>query len=111
MFSSPITLKDGTIIYSEDTLKDYLSSLGFDDLDDLTYILFPEKEEFDAGGYISRDKVDDYEHLYSELDYEIRSVYNEIEELCDKFTATKKGTKAEFARQVKKTIFEGIGTL
>lgn len=105
-----MTAKDGTLIYSEDTLKDYLSSNGLD-YDEIAYSIFPEKEDIDRGFYVYKDDVDDYERWYSELHNQVLNVYEEISEICDEFTVSRKGTKAQFAEKIKKAFFEGIEDL
>lgn len=105
-----MTAKDGTLIYSEDTLKDYLYSNGLD-YDDIAHTLFPEKKDIDAGLYVYKGDVDDYERWYSELHNQILNVYEEVISICDEFTASRKGTKAQFAEKIKKAFFEGIEDL
>lgn len=105
-----MTAKDGTLIYSEYTLKDYLSSNGLD-YDEIAHSIFPEKEDIDRGLYIRKDDVDNYEHWYSELHNQVLNVYEEINEICDEFTASRKGTKAQFAEKIKKAFFDGIEDL
>lgn len=79
----PITLNDGTYIYSEFTLQEYLESLGFD--------------YFELSNYFFEERYNEaYDDAYAEAHYEAekevdgyfcaaRDLAQEVENLCDDF--------------------------
>ncbi len=105
-----VTLNDGTFIYSEDGLKDYLKHLGFD-IEELTNVLCPEAEEIKSGEWVRRDNVDRYEEWYSALSVEVRTGYNVICELCDNLASGKGGTKVQYADRIRRAYFENFEDL
>ena len=79
----PITLNDGTYLYSDFTLKEYLESLGFD-FEELSGIIFENNSE------------EAYNHVYEEVWYDAerridgyfcaaRDLALAVDELCDEF--------------------------
>ncbi len=107
---TPITLNDGTFLYDEDILEDYLKGLGFN-VKELANALCPEAEEINCGEWVRRDDVDRYEEWYSELSTEVRTGYNTICELCDKLASGKGGTKVQYADKIRRAYFENFEDL
>lgn len=107
---TPITLNDGTFLYDEDILEDYLKNLGFN-VRELTNALCPEVEEINLGEWVRRDDVDKYEEWYSDLSVEVRTGYDTICELCDKLASGKGGTKVQYADKIRRAYFENFEDL
>lgn len=110
MMNYHVTLNDGTFLYSEDGVKEYLENLGFD-IEALTYMLSPAQALYDEGSLIDKENCDKYEELYSEIDYEVRTGYNIIEDLCNKLASGKGGTKVQYADRIKRAYFENFESL
>ena len=79
----PITLNDGTYIYSEFTLREYLESLGFD-FEELSDIIFEDKSE-EAYDHISKDVWYDAERKIDGYFCAARDLALAVDELCDEF--------------------------
>lgn len=95
-----MVLNDGTFIYSEDGLREYLTSLGFDWFDLLDFFV-SMSAEVNESVYVRRDKVDDYERFYDGLCQDVRCATEEITSLCDGLASGKGGTKAQYAERIK----------
>lgn len=106
-----VTLNDGTFIYNEDTAKEYLKSLGVDDVQGFIYMLAPAQERYDNGELVDPNVGDNYELFYSQLSCEVRSAYEEVCELCNKLASGKGGTKVQYADRIRRAFFENIEDL
>lgn len=78
-----IVLNDGTFIYSEDVLQEYLTSLGFD---------FYELQEALAGDVLEEEYNKGYQEAMKDSEAEVdgylcatKNIANEIENVCDDF--------------------------
>lgn len=79
----PITLNDGTYIYSEFTLREYLESLGFD-FEELSDIIFEDKSE-EMYDHVSKDVWHDAEREIDGYFCAARDLALAVDELCDEF--------------------------
>lgn len=98
----PFTLNDGTFLYSEDSLMDYLSSLGFDvvELQDFFTTYTSNAKDYD-----SLVKINEYqERVMDDYFCRLRDMGSEIEELCDKLREGKGGTKRQMADKIMSVI-------
>lgn len=78
-----IILNDGTFIYSEDSLREYLISLGFD---------FYELQEALAGDFLEEEYHKGYQEAIKNAEVEVdgyfckaRDLALEVENVCDDF--------------------------
>lgn len=96
--NNAILLNDNTYLYSPHMVREYLSSLGFDDLDSLVYMLRPDIEDLDNGACNNGDNyeliADGYFNAYNNL-------CDEVDFMCEKFLSGRSITKAEFVRRLK----------
>jgi DNA-binding transcriptional MerR regulator len=92
-----MTLNDGTFLYKEDMVKDYLRSLGFD-IDELADIL-TEDERKDAA--CLEEMLDNQERELDGIYCNLRDYKEELEELCNKLASGKGGTKVDYSRKIK----------
>lgn len=79
----PITLNDGTYIYSEFTLREYLESLGFD-FEELSDIIFEDKSE-EMYDHVSKEVWHDAERKIDGYFCAARDLALAVDELCDEF--------------------------
>lgn len=79
----PITLNDGTYIYSEFTLKEYLESLGFDYLELEDIVGAKKYDEGYDDGY--RADWREAERTVDGYFCAARDLAQEVENLCDDF--------------------------
>ena len=77
----PITLNDGTYIYSEFTLREYLESLGFD-FEELSDIIFKSEEMYD---HVFKDVWGDAEREIDGYFCAARDLALAVDDLCDEF--------------------------
>lgn len=79
----PITLKDRSYIYNQDTLKEYLNNLGFD-IEDLRKLLCQDLiEEIRYEGYAEAKQ--EYERMADGYFCAARDIAQGIDDLCDDF--------------------------
>lgn len=95
----PITLNDGTFLYNEWSVKEYLTSLGFDDLEELGELLFP---------YLFKEN-NWYKEMYQAQERELDGCYmnnryflEELEAVLDRLASGKGGTKVQYSYQIRK---------
>ena len=79
----PITLNDGTYIYSEFTLREYLESLGFD-FEELSDMIFEDKSE-EMYDHVSKEVWHDAERKIDGYFCAARDLALAVDELCDEF--------------------------
>ena len=79
----PITLNDGTYIYSEFTLREYLESLGFD-FEELSDIIFEDKSE-EAYNHAREEIWHDAERRIDGYFCAARDLALAVDDLCDEF--------------------------
>lgn len=79
----PITLNDGTYIYSEFTLREYLESLGFD-FEELSDMIFEDKSE-EMYDHVSKEIWHDVEREIDGYFCAARDLALAVDELCDEF--------------------------
>lgn len=79
----PITLNDGTYIYSEFTLREYLESLGFD-FEELSDIIFEDKSE-EMYDHVSKEVWHDAERKIDGYFCAARDLALAVDDLCDEF--------------------------
>lgn len=79
----PITLNDGTYLYSDFTLKEYLESLGFD-FEELSDIIFEDKSE-EMYDHVSKEVWYDAERKIDGYFCAARDLALAVDELCDEF--------------------------
>ena len=79
----PITLNDGTYLYSDFTLKEYLESLGFD-FEELSDIIFEDKSE-EMYDHVSKEVWHDAERKIDGYFCAARDLALAVDELCDEF--------------------------
>lgn len=79
----PITLNDGTYIYSEFTLREYLESLGFD-FEELSDIIFEDKSE-EMYDHVCKEVWHDAERKIDGYFCAARDLALAVDELCDEF--------------------------
>lgn len=90
-------------IYNDESLKDYLRDKGFSEADINTAkeMLYDDTiEEYEW----YKKEYKNMERCYEEADYALRSLYNEVEELCEKLKQGKGGTKAVMADKIMKVL-------
>lgn len=79
----PITLNDGTYIYSEFTLREYRESLGFD-FEELSDIIFEDKSE-EMYDHVSKEVWHDAERKIDGYFCAARDLALAVDDLCDEF--------------------------
>ena len=79
----PITLNDGTYIYSEFILREYLESLGFD-FEELSDIIFEDKSK-EMYDHVSEEVWHDAERKIDGYFCAARDLALAVDELCDEF--------------------------
>ena len=108
---NPIILNDGTFLYSGQTVKDYLSSLGFDreqNFEELIYALRPEIQEWDEGGVEYERQGDDWECVADGYLQAYNNLCEEINAMCETFLAGRKITKAQFVSRLQFMMEDGL---
>lgn len=98
----PMTLNDGTFIYSIDGLREYLISLGFDWQDFQEMLV--DAAKIDDSIWVRRDEIDDYERFYDGLCQDVDCAVDEINCLCNQLASGKGGTKVQYADRIKTVL-------
>lgn len=96
----PMILNDGTYIYNPYTLKEFLSSLGFDP--STVEDVFNEKLISENKNL--KDICNSYEREIDGYMCAIRDMSEELEDLADKLSSGKGGTKVQYAERIKNII-------
>lgn len=96
-----ITLNDGTFLYNSDQLRNYLAGLGFNEFNDFQEIVWSLRK--DVEGHDNGDefdepetKGDDWEAIADGYYCAYNNLYQEVEDMCEKFLSGRKITKAKF---------------
>lgn len=96
----PLVLKDGTYLYSEDTLLEYFNSLGFDSQDLKDFFQQDLKNECSR----LEEIIDSFELRADNYFCNLRDMALEIEELCNKLRVGKGGTKKQMADKIMSVV-------
>ena len=107
-----LTLDDGAYIYSEDSARDYLHSIGLDyeSFETLFYYLNPHYHDIlkNLNDYVRRDEIDDWECISDGYLQSYNNLREEIDEECNKFLSGRKITKQKFVEWLKAKLENGL---
>lgn len=97
---TPFIFEDGTFIYNEYELFEYLSSLGLNPKDLKNFFQQEIKDSYSHLQKIS----DSFEREADGCFCNLRDMSEEIEELCNKLRVGKGGTKKEIADKIMSVV-------